>query len=196
MAEAHEEVVIGSPAELREWLSRHHATSPGIWLTTYKSGDPRHVTYDEVVDEAIAFGWVDSRPRRLDDARSQRLLTPRRPGSSWSAVNRARVERLTVEGRMTPAGQAAVDVAKANGAWAALDAVERLEEPDDLRHALATTAGARRHWDLFPPSTRRAILEWIGSAKRPQTRAARIATTATQAAENVRDNQWRQPKGR
>jgi uncharacterized protein YdeI (YjbR/CyaY-like superfamily) len=95
---------------------------------------------------------------------------------------------------MTPAGLAAVEAAQRNGTWTALDAVEDLHEPADLRDALDTTPDARRHWDAFPRSTKRAILEWIGNAKTPATRTKRIIETATKAAHNLRANQWRQPK--
>lgn len=178
------------------WLQKHHASERGIWLVTWKRGPGAHVSYDDIVDEAIAFGWVDSQPRKLDDGRSQRLLTPRKPSSGWSRVNKARVERLTTEGRMTAAGIAAVEAAKANGAWNALDHAQELTEPDDLRAALNRTPGARTHWDAFPPSAKRAILEWIGNARRDETRTARVSETARLAAQNVRANQWRQPKGR
>jgi uncharacterized protein YdeI (YjbR/CyaY-like superfamily) len=96
---------------------------------------------------------------------------------------------------MTAAGLAAVEVAKANGAWTALDAVEALEEPDDLRSALDAAPEARRYWDAFPRSAKRGILEWIGSAKQPATRARRVSETARLAAQDVRANQWRQPGG-
>ena len=91
---------------------------------------------------------------------------------------------------MHPAGQAMVDLAKRTGTWTALDAVEALVEPDELRAALDANLDARWHWDAFPPSTRRAILEWIGSAKRPETHQKRIVETAEKAALNVRANQW------
>lgn len=151
---------ITSRAEWRAWLAEHHATSAGVWLVTYKkaAGD-RHVTYDDTVEEAIAHGWVDSQARRLDEERSQLLMTPRRPRSGWSRSNKLRVERLSAAGLMAPAGLAAIETAKANGAWEALDAVENLSEPDDLRAALDADAAARRHWDAFPPSARRGILE-------------------------------------
>ena len=159
------------------------------------SGGP-HVPYGDVVEEALCFGWVDSLPRKLDDQRSQLLVTPRKPGSRWSKLNRERVERLSAAGRMAPAGLAVVEAAKADGTWTALDAVEALEEPGDLRAALDAEPEARRQWDAFPRSTRRGILEWILAAKRPETRAARVRETAEQAARGVRANQWRQPGGR
>jgi uncharacterized protein YdeI (YjbR/CyaY-like superfamily) len=117
------------------------------------------------------------------------LLTPRKPRSNWSRSNKERVERLTAAGRMQPAGRAAVEVAKARGTWTALDAAQALVEPDDLRAALDADPAARRHWEAFPRSTRRAILEWIGNARRAETRAGRVAETARLSAQNVRANQ-------
>lgn len=195
MSDRYPEVAIDSLAQWRDWLTANHASAPGVWVTTYKKSSGRpHVPVDDIVDEALAHGWIDSRPRSLDGARSQRLLTPRRPTSAWSRVNKQRVERLIAAGRMTPAGLAAVESAKQNGSWTALDEVETLTEPDDLRAALDTHRAARRHWDAFPRSTKRAILEWIASAKTPGTRERRVAETASKAAVNVRANQWRQPR--
>ncbi len=197
MSDAYEQVEITSREAWRAWLAEHHAVSPGVWGVMWKkaSGGP-YVSYDDVVDEAIAFGWVDSLVRRLDERRSQLLLTPRKPASSWSRVNKDRVARLIAAGTMTEAGLAAVETAKRNGAWTALDEVEQLIEPDDLRAALDADPAARRHWDAFPRSAKRGILEWIGTAKKPETRGRRVAETARLAAENVRANQYRQPKGR
>lgn len=146
------------------------------------------------MEEALAYGWVDSRPRSVDDQRSQRLVTPRKPTSKWSKVNKQRVKGLIASGAMTPAGLAAVELAKRTGTWTALDEVEELREPTELRAALDAAPRARRHWDAFPRSTKRAILEWIASAKTSATREKRIAETATQAGQNIRANQWRQPK--
>lgn len=185
-----------SRADWSRWLSRNHRTSPGIWLSRWKKGSGHpSVPYDDVVDEAIRFGWVDSRPRAASPEQSLLLVSPRRPGSNWSRLNKARAEHLMESGLMTPAGQAAVDAAKANGAWDALNEVEDLLEPDDLRSGLDATVEARSYWNAFPRSTRRAILEWIGSAKSDETRQKRIERTVADAAVNIRANQWRQPKG-
>jgi uncharacterized protein YdeI (YjbR/CyaY-like superfamily) len=146
-----------------------------------------------VVDEALCFGWIDSLPRRLDADRSMLLLSPRKPGSGWSKVNKDKVARLTADGRMAPAGLAKVEAAKADGSWARLDAVDALAEPDDLVAALDADPAARANFDAFPRSSRRGILEWIVNAKRPETRAARIATTVALASENRKANH---PAGR
>jgi uncharacterized protein YdeI (YjbR/CyaY-like superfamily) len=192
VADDYPEVTVESREQWRCWLLDHHATAPGVWLTRWKQAAGRgHLAYDDLVEEALCFGWVDSRPRSLDEARSQILVTPRKPTSRWSRLNKQRAERLSAAGRMAPAGLAAVEVAKRNGAWNALDDVEDLTEPADLRQALDARPGARRHWDAFPRSTRRAILEWITAAKQAQTRSRRIEETATLAERNIRANQWR-----
>ena len=197
MSDSYEHVLIEDQAQWRAWLDANHGTSPGIWLVTWKKASGRpSLAYDAIVDEALAYGWVDSRPRSIDDQRSARLLTPRRPASNWSARNKARVEQLTAAGCMDAAGLVAVAAAKANGAWTALDETETLTEPADLAAALDATPGARRNWDAFPRSARRAILEWITNAKTAATRQARIQRTADDAARNIRANQWRQPAGR
>ena len=118
-------------------------------------------------------------------------MTPRKPKSGWSRPNKERIERLLAAGLMAPAGLAAVEAARASGTWTALDAVERLEEPAELARALDADADARRHWDAFPRSAKRGILEWISNAKKPETRARRVAETARLAARDERANQWR-----
>ena len=189
MTEDGERVEVESAAALRRWLAANHARTDSVWAVTWKkgSGGP-HVAWDEIVDECLCFGWVDSLPRALDERRTMLRISPRDPRSAWSGANKRRVRRLEREGRMTGAGRRAVEAAKANGAWAFLDEVERLEVPEDLARALADAPDARRRFDRFPPSSRRGILEWIKSAKRPATRARRIAETAARAAENRKAN--------
>ena len=195
MSDSYEQVLIEDQAQWRAWLDAHHDTSPGIWLVTWKKASGRPLlSYDAIVDEALCYGWVDSRPRSIDGQRSARLVTPRKPASNWSARNKIRVGQLTAAGRMHPAGLAAVAAAKANGAWTALDETETLTEPADLAAALDAAPCARRYWDAFPRSARRAILEWITNARTGPTRQARIQRTADDAARNIRANQWRQPK--
>lgn len=194
MSKDYDQLQIESGAELREWLAANHDSVPGVWLVTFKkSSDGPYVSYDEFLDELLAYGWIDSQSRSLDEERSQILITPRKPKSNWSGRNKTRIERLIAEGKMAEPGLKMIELAKETGTWTALDAVERLEEPDDLQAALDADPKAREHWDAFPPSTRRAILEWILTAKREATREKRIAETAEKAAENVRANQWRQP---
>jgi uncharacterized protein YdeI (YjbR/CyaY-like superfamily) len=183
---------VESRAQWRAWLAEHAADTPGIWLITYKksSGGP-YVSYDDVVEEALCFGWVDSKGLGLDAERSQLLMTPRKAGSGWSRPNQQRIAKLTEAGLMTPAGNAVVERAKADGSWTALDDAWNLIEPGELRAALDADGEARRQWNAFPPSAKRAILEWIGAAKRPATREKRIAETARLAAKGERANEWR-----
>ena len=180
-------------AAWRAWLARHHARTAGVWLISYKkaAGKPS-VEYEAAVEEALCYGWVDSKPRKLDAERTMLWFAPRKPGSGWARTNKARVERLVAVGLMRPAGLAKVESAKRDGSWNRLDAVEALEIPPDLARALARHRPAAQHFDAFPRSVKRGILEWIASAKRPETRSKRVEETARLAARNVRANQWRQ----
>ena len=176
--------------EWRAWLDEHHASSDGVWLVSWKKHTGRStVDYEAAVTEALAVGWVDSKGQRLDDDRTMLWLTRRRPTSGWSRPNKQRVERLYAEGRMGPAGQAAIDAAKENGTWSLLDDVENLVVPDDLAAEFDQHLGAREAWDGFPRSVKRSILEWIVTAKRQETRRARIAETAEKAGRGERAHQ-------
>lgn len=179
-------------AEWRAWLERHHARAEGVWLISYKkaTGKPR-VEYEEAVEEALCFGWIDSKGNKLDDERTMLWIAPRKPRSGWSRPNKERIERLLAAGLMAPAGLAKIEAAKQDGSWQALDAVEALEIPPDLEQAFAAHTKAREYWDAFPRSAKRGILEWIAAAKRPETRARRIQEAASLAGENKRANQWR-----
>jgi uncharacterized protein YdeI (YjbR/CyaY-like superfamily) len=179
-------------AEWRAWLEEHHTQPQGVWLVSYKkaTGKPA-VTYDEAVEEALAWGWIDSKGNKLDDERTMLWFAPRKKGTGWSRPNKERIERLLADGRMTPAGLAKIEAAKQDGSWTALDAVEALEVPDDLAAALEGYPDARTHWEAFPRSAKRGILEWISNAKTAPTRAKRIEETARLAQNNERANQWR-----
>ncbi|HZJ03834.1 MAG TPA: YdeI/OmpD-associated family protein, partial [Thermoleophilia bacterium] len=141
------------------------------------------LTYEASVEEALGFGWIDSTVRRLDEHRFQQLYTPRRPGGNWAPSNKARVERLTAERRMRPAGLAAVEAAKADGSWMLLDDVENLVVPDDLAAALAADTTAAGYFANLPEGQKKQILYWIVSAKRAETRSRRIAQTVEAARE-------------
>ncbi|MFB2837173.1 YdeI/OmpD-associated family protein [Floridanema evergladense] len=177
--------------EWRAWLEEHQTSKEGIWLISYKkgTGKPR-IDYNEAVEEALCFGWIDSKPNKLDEERSLLWFAPRKPRSGWSKLNKQRVERLMEQGLMMPAGLAKVEAAKQDGSWNALDAIEALEVPPDLEQALTSYQAAKQNFEAFPKSVKRGILEWIASAKKPETRAKRIQETAQLAAENIRANQW------
>lgn len=182
----------GTLAEWRDWLAANHDRAVGVWLVYYKKFSGKaSITYEAAVEEALCFGWVDSKGNKLDDERTMLYFAPRQAGSGWSQPNKERVERLIAGGRMTPAGLAKIAAAQADGSWTLLDAVEALEVPPDLAAEFDKFADARANFDAFPRSARRGILEWIVQARRPETRATRIAETARLAQANVRANQWR-----
>ena len=182
-----EQVLVTSRAELRAWLEANADTSPSIWLVTYKraTGKPAP-TYDDIVEEALCFGWIDSTVRTRDEQTSMLLLSSRKPRSTWSAVNKARLEHLLPSGLMTERGLRAIEVGKANGSWEVLDSVERLEIPDDLAEALDAQPSAREFFDGMPPGARKQNLWFVISAKRPGTRAARIEKIVAASAEGRR----------
>jgi uncharacterized protein YdeI (YjbR/CyaY-like superfamily) len=176
-----------SRAQWRAWLEANHDVAPGVWLCSWRAATGRPTCpYPEVVEEAICFGWIDSTASRLDDDRGLLLLTPRKPKSTWTRLNRQRVVDMEAAGLMTDAGRRAVDVARGNGWWTILDPVEDLVEPDDLAAALAADPTARLAWDTFPPSARKAMLWWVVSAVKPDTRARRIETIVAKAANGER----------
>jgi uncharacterized protein YdeI (YjbR/CyaY-like superfamily) len=177
-------------AEWRAWLAEHHAASDGVWLVLWRQQSGRTgVTYEDAVQEALCFGWIDSKQTKLDDDRNMLRFSPRKRGSGWARSNKLRIERLLREGLMAEAGLARIEEAKRDGSWTLLDAVEDLVVPDDLAEALAGHPGARERWDAFPRSVRRAALESIVLAKRPETRARRVAETARRTAEGERPGQ-------
>lgn len=180
-------VPIESRAGWRSWLSDNHRSPDGVWVVRFKVHvEDRHVSYNAVVEEALCFGWIDSRPRKLDDDRTMLYVSPRKPGSPWSRLNKERIERLTADGRMTPAGQAKIDAAKADGSWTIYDDIEDLVIPDDLAAALAADPVAQRYFEVFSDSSKKGILWWIKTAKRETTRAKRIAETVRKATKNVK----------
>lgn len=192
-AEDRPRVEVTTRAELRAWLGANHARSTGIWLVTRKRTAGGELRWNDIVEEALAVGWIDSLPRKLDEERSMLLLTPRKPKSGWSAKNKAHIADLERRGLMCAPGRAAVEVAKANGSWDALDGAAALVVPPDLAAAFAAHPPAERQWASFSPSARRGILEWIALARRPETRARRIEETARLASEGRRANAWREP---
>ncbi len=176
-------------ATWRGWLEANHATATGAWLVTWRKGHGPVLDYGEAVEEALCFGWVDSTGGRFDEGRTKLYFAPRKVRSVWSASNKERVARLIAAGDMRPAGLAAIERAKANGAWAALDEVEQGIVPTDLAAGLAAHPPAAERFAAFPWSARRAILVWIADAKKPETRAARVLETAVRAARNERANE-------
>jgi uncharacterized protein YdeI (YjbR/CyaY-like superfamily) len=179
-------------ADWRDWLACNHAQSGSVWLIVYKKATSQFAfSLDQAIEEALCFGWIDSLPRKLDSERTMLLFSPRKSSSLWSAVNKARVQRLLADGRMTSAGLVKIEAAKADGTWDALDVVEALLIPEDLEAAFLRYPGSNSCFEAFPRSVKRGILEWILQAKTAPTRAKRIEETASLAARGERANQWK-----
>jgi uncharacterized protein YdeI (YjbR/CyaY-like superfamily) len=171
----------------RSWLEHHHSTAKGVWLCSWKRATGRPaVPYVDAVLEALCFGWIDSTATTLDAERSLQLMTPRKPKSTWTRLNRRRVAELEQNGLMTDAGRRSVEVAQQNGWWTILDPVEDLLEPEDLAAALDANPAARSAWNAFPATPRKAMLWWLISAGRPETRAVRRETIVAKAERNER----------
>ena len=179
-----EQMYAANRAAWRAWLEANHDTVKRIRLIYHKAGSGKpSVSSDEAVEEALCFGWIDSRVNSIDDERYMQLYTPRKPGSIWSRLNKQRIDRAIAKGRMTPAGQAKIDTAKADGSWTILDQVDSMEVPQDLAEALESIPGARAHFDAYPDSIKKRTFYHLISAKCSATRAKRIAEITELAGE-------------
>jgi uncharacterized protein YdeI (YjbR/CyaY-like superfamily) len=173
-------------AAWREWLAANHASAPGAWFVyRKKSAGGRAVSYEDAVEEAICFGWIDGLTRPLDADRAMIRFSPRKPRSVWARSNKERVARMEAAGLMTGAGRRAVEIAQENGSWNTLDDSDGLVMPDDLAAALDATPGGREGFEAYTQSGRRMILYWLAAARRPATRADRIARTVSGCAARV-----------
>jgi len=173
----------------RKWLEKNHAVAPGIWLIYYKKDTgKRRLSYAEAVEEALCFGWIDSLPRKLDEERTMLKFTPRKPKSVWSELNKKRIEQLIYAGLMTKAGLLRIELAKKNGSWDTLTNSDQHANkntlPPDLEKALKKNKKALENFNAFSHSYRKRFFYWIDSAKRDETRKARIEQTILMAAAN------------
>lgn len=171
-----EHLVVPDEAGLRQWLVDHHDSSPGVWLAlTKKGGTVTSLTWQQAVDQALCFGWIDGQGAKRDDETSSIRFTPRGPKSTWSQRNVANVERLETAGLMQPAGRAAVDAAKADGRWdRAYAPVSEAVAADDLAAAIAADASAQAMFDVLTKTNRFAIIYRVESVKRAETRERKI----------------------
>ena len=173
--------------EWRQWLKENHSTASSVWLIRYhkKSGKPT-ISYEESVEEALCFGWIDGQADKRDHESSYQYFAPRKAKSYWSKLNRERVDRLLKQDLITPNGQALIDQAKTTGTWDAFADVDQLLVPDDLQKLFDANPTALAHYQNFPPSAKRMILEWIKMAKKPETRQRRLGQTVELAAQGKR----------
>lgn len=181
-----ERLELDTVEEWTAWLREHHEQPQGVWLVSARKASERAFSYEEAVIEALRFGWVDSTAKPVDERRSMQWFAPRRAGSMWTRINKGRVARLEEAGLMEPAGAAAIASAKETGMWTLMDDVEDLIVPDDLAAAFDRHPGSREHWESWSASAQKLILTWIVLAKRPETRASRIETTAEKAARGLK----------
>lgn len=178
--------------EWRAWLNENHDKQDAVWLIIYhKKSEVPSVYYEESVEEALCFGWIDSKPNKRDAESYYLFYARRKPKSNWSKPNRERVKRMSEAGKMMPPGKKMVELAKKRGSWTDLEQVENLEIPADMERLFQVKPQAKANFEAFPPSTKLGILEWILNTKRPETRARRIKETGDLADQNMRANQYR-----
>jgi uncharacterized protein YdeI (YjbR/CyaY-like superfamily) len=174
-------------AAWREWLAEQHAQRTQVWLLLHKKHvEEPSVSYDEAVEEALCWGWIDGLTKRWDERSYAVRFTPRKPGSVWSESNVARVARMIEQGRMTPAGMALVDEAKRRGTWDNAASGRLDVTPPDLEAALAGVPAAAERWETWASTHRRQYVYWVLDAKRPETRARRIADVVRRAAAGLK----------
>jgi len=175
----------------RGWLESNHSCKDSVWLIIQKKQSATHsFVLSQAIDEALCFGWVDSKSNSRDANSYYVYFAQRNPKSNWSRINKQKVEKLIESGRMHSSGLAMIEEAKANGTWDALNDVENLIIPADLQLEFAKYPNAYANWEAFPRSVKRGILEWIFNAKRAATRRTRVQKTAGMAEQNKRANQY------
>jgi uncharacterized protein YdeI (YjbR/CyaY-like superfamily) len=171
----------------RNWLEKNHAKEPGVWLIYYKknSGKTR-VSYEDAVEEALCFGWIDSTSKPMDEEKYAQRFTPRKIKSVWSALNKTRVEKLIEQKLMSPAGIAIIDASKKNGSWEQLDHVESFTVPAELKNLFAKNKKVQKYFEGLAKFSRKQWLYRLHKAKLPETKAKRIAELIAAAAEAVK----------
>lgn len=159
----------------REWLEKNHLSRQAVWLVFYaKSSKRKSISWSQAVDVALCFGWIDSKKIRIDEETSHQFFSKRRAQSTWSKINKEKVQQLIDRGLMTQAGQDSIDIARQNGSWAILDEVEHLIIPDDLEKAFRKHKGSKDYFLSLSKTIRKMMLQWVVLARRPETRQTRI----------------------
>jgi len=176
----------------RIWLKENHVSEKNIWLKIYKKqSQTPSVYYDEAVDEALCFGWIDSSIKKGNEEFYYQFFAKRNPKSNWSRVNKAKIEKLMSDGLIAEAGLKMIEIAKETGTWTALDDVENLISPPDLQEKLDQNPIAKAYFEAFPRSVKRGILEWLFNAKQAETRQKRIEKIVSLAEKNERAIQYK-----
>lgn len=178
-------------AQWRNWLEENHATEQSVWIVCYKmkSSIPS-ISWSDAVDEALCFGWIDSTRKSVDADSFIQFFTRRKAVSTWSKVNKEKVQRLIDEGLMCEAGFESIEIAKNNGSWTVLDEVEELLIPEDLEQAFVLYSGSKDYFSGLSKSVKKTMLQWLVLAKRPETRQKRIVEIASLAAKGLKPKQF------
>ncbi len=167
------------------WLEEHHDTETGVWLI-YDKGENRTLPWSDIVDVALCFGWVDGRANGVSETQSKLYISRRKPKSTWSKINKAKVQELIANEKMQPAGLSVIETAQRNGSWDQLNKIDNLELPTELIRSFAKHKHAKENFEAFPASAKKIILYWIYSAKRKETKMSRINQTIELASKNIR----------
>ncbi|MGY0392195.1 YdeI/OmpD-associated family protein [Bizionia sp. KMM 8389] len=187
-----EEINIKSQTEWREWLELNHIKKDSVWLIFYKKNSPNYnLSWSESVDESLCFGWIDSTKKTIDSERYKQYFCKRKHKSNWSKVNKEKVKNLINQGLMTEAGYKSIEIAKENGSWTILDAIENLEIPKALEQALRNEKNATAYFESLSKSVKKSLLYWVVSAKREATKSKRIAVIVENASKQMKPKQFR-----
>jgi uncharacterized protein YdeI (YjbR/CyaY-like superfamily) len=178
--------------EWRTWLDLNHKKEAAVWLIFYKKKSPHYnLSWSDAVDEALCFGWIDSTKRKIDGEKYKQYFSKRKVKSNWSKVNKDKVKTLIDQELMEEEGYKSIAIAKENGSWTILDAVEALIVPEDLKEALVNYNGAEAYFECLSKSDKKILLYWVVSAKRDETRVKRILETAENASRQLKPTQFR-----
>ncbi len=181
-----------STEDWRNWLKENHVKEDSIWLIFYKKSSPDHnITWSDAVDEALCYGWIDSTKKSIDDSKYVQYFCKRKPKSNWSKVNKEKVRALIEQGLMKEAGFKSITVAKENGSWSYLDAVEAVLIPEDLQEEFKNHEGSGDYFTSLSKSNKKILLYWIVSAKRKETRRKRVKEVAENAGQQMKPKQFR-----
>jgi uncharacterized protein YdeI (YjbR/CyaY-like superfamily) len=180
-----------SQQEWRKWLEEHHQSKQSVWLVQYKKkANKPSISWEESVDEALCFGWIDSIRKTLDGEKYIQFFSKRKPAGNWSKINKEKIQMLIQDGRMAQAGLDSVERAKQNGSWTILDDVEELIIPKDLAKAFKSHKGSKDYFLSLSKSVKKSMLQWVTLAKRPETRQNRINEIAILAAQKLKPKQF------
>jgi uncharacterized protein YdeI (YjbR/CyaY-like superfamily) len=175
----------------RKWLQKNHTLTESVWLICYKKKtNLPTIVWSDAVDEALCFGWIDSKRITLDDEKFKQLFTKRKAGGTWSKINKEKKERLISSKKMSNAGLKAIETAKENGSWTILDEAEELKIPKDLAMAFKANPGSKGYFLSLSRSVKKMMLQWLVLAKRPETRQKRINEIAEASAKKLKPKQF------